>query len=170
MLVLGPRGTMRRFGGSPKMHLPKDVGTWGFIVSLIALALMYPVGLLINLTTPAVRNWISKWSRNSLAKRITLLENELTQVEKIPPIDEVQDEMLWGIKRLRLEVMNSTNVILLVITLGVSLFIDIDKHADAFHVFEAFVAGGLLVNLLSALRARRERDFRYVVLPDIGQL
>ena len=71
------------------MGLPKDLGTWAFILSLLTLILMYPAGLLINLTTPLVANWLAKWSRSSLEKRISKLENKLAELEKNPAIDPV---------------------------------------------------------------------------------
>jgi hypothetical protein len=35
----------------------KDLGWWGFVLSLVALFLLYPVGVIVNITTPKLQNW-----------------------------------------------------------------------------------------------------------------
>lgn len=57
--------------------MPKDLGTWGFILSVAALILMYPVGLLISFTAPKIETWFASWSRDRLVSRIDTLEERL---------------------------------------------------------------------------------------------
>ena len=45
------------------MRWPKDLGEWGFILSLLALLLMYPVGLIVNISSPKTSGlvrWVVK--------------------------------------------------------------------------------------------------------------
>ena len=101
--------------------LPHDLGTWGFILSIVTLILMYPVGVMINMTTPLLQNWLSTWTRASLDQRIAKLEAQLANLEQIPEIDAVQNQILWEIKSVKLEAMSNTGVVLIVILLGVSV-------------------------------------------------
>jgi hypothetical protein len=57
--------------------MPKDLGTWAFILSLAAIVLMYPIGLLINFTAPKLETWFASWSRDRLASRIEVLQERL---------------------------------------------------------------------------------------------
>jgi hypothetical protein len=77
--------------------MPRDLGTWGFILSLLALLLMYPVGILINITSPKVANWWSTRSKNSVIERITRLQCELAQLEKTPAFSEYEFHVLRAI-------------------------------------------------------------------------
>jgi hypothetical protein len=58
--------------------MPKDLGTWGFILSVLALILMYPVGLLVNWTSPKFQDWLAAWSQRRLQKKIWGLEREVS--------------------------------------------------------------------------------------------
>jgi hypothetical protein len=82
--------------------VPHDLGTWGFILSVLAILLMYPVGLLINLTSPVIQNWIATRSKKSLERRIEILENELASWENNPPTTEVEDQILWAIQNMKI--------------------------------------------------------------------
>jgi hypothetical protein len=76
------------------MKWPTDLGTWGFILSLAALLLMYPIGLLINLTSPKIETWSAGWSRDRLAKRVQKLEEKL-HIHKLTELpDQVQVALL----------------------------------------------------------------------------
>ncbi len=57
--------------------MPRDLGTWGFILSVAALILMYPVGLLVNWSSPKIQDWWASWSQRRLQKKIQGLEREL---------------------------------------------------------------------------------------------
>lgn len=143
--------------------MPKDLGTWAFILSLLTLILMYPAGLLINLTTPLVANWLAKWSRSSLEKRISKLENKLAELEKNPAIDPVQNEMLWAIKSVKIVAINVGTGIFLVIYCGVRSVVNPDT--PSFKEFSGLVLFMVFVNVVQVLVMRYQRDFRWVRSP-----
>jgi len=80
--------------------MPRDLGTWGFILSITALLLMYPVGVLINLTSPGIRNWWAARSRKSLTKRIDILQRQLQRAEALTALSEFENETLWRFEKL----------------------------------------------------------------------
>lgn len=63
--------------------MPKDLGTWGFILSLVAIVLMYPVGVLINITSPKLYNWYAGRSTDKAAERVTALTEKLHHLKQI---------------------------------------------------------------------------------------
>jgi len=140
------------------MHLPHNLGTWGFILSVLALILMYPIGLLINLSTPAVRNWISTWSKSSLEKRIAKLEVDLAEFEKYPPITEVEHQLLWGITSIRIAITSAVTGLTIVLYSGVSVLAN--PGSAAFHEFTLFCLVVIVVNMVTMIIARYRRDFR----------
>ena len=54
-----------------------DLGRWGFILSVVALLLMYPVGLLVNMTSPLVVRGLFNMSEMKLRERIAYLDLRL---------------------------------------------------------------------------------------------
>jgi hypothetical protein len=71
-------------GTKDLMHFPSDLGTWGFVLSILAIVLMYPMGILINFTSPKVSDWWAGRSMRRLEHRIALLEEKMRH----PPIFE----------------------------------------------------------------------------------
>src|SRR5262245_35716989 len=94
---------------------------WGILLALVGLALMYPVGVLINLTTPLIRNKISTWSQASLRKRIALLEKELAALDQNPAMDDVEHQILWEIKTVKMSVLNGVNSVVLILAAALSV-------------------------------------------------
>jgi hypothetical protein len=96
------------------MHwLPKDVPTWGFVLSVLALVLMYPVGILTNITTPKLQNWWAERSRTALIKRIDKLHEELRGRSVLLERSESEDEIIKGIYRVtKLVVLGFTYTLL----------------------------------------------------------
>jgi hypothetical protein len=140
------------------VHLPRDLSTWGFILSLAAIVLMYPVGLVINMTTPIVQNWVATRTKQSLVKRIDRLENELAELEKIPPIDEVQDHILWGLKAIRILLIGVTGTLTAMLYLAVRvLSAGTGRTIDDFTYFAVFV---MISGAILQLRLRYSHDFR----------
>jgi hypothetical protein len=132
---------------------------WGTILAIVAIALMYPVGVLINLTTPLVQNWIAARSKVSLIKRIALLESKLAKLEENPPITEVEDHLLWGIKNLKITVFGAANGITFVFYLGMRTVGD--TSTTKFQTFSIFIMCVLTFNLVMQMGLRRGRDFRF---------
>jgi hypothetical protein len=149
------------------MPIPEGVGTWGVILAIV---LSYALGVFTNLTTPVVRyvvgktarasvNWLATWSRSSLEKRITKLENKLAEPEKAPAIDEVQNQMFWAIRGVKMETINVGQGIILTIFLGVRCLTD--PHSRAFAEFSFWVLFIMLFSTMSILAMRYHRDFRW---------
>jgi hypothetical protein len=82
---------------------------------------MYPVGVLINMSTPLLQNWFATWTRASLDQRISKLEAQLAKPERIPEIDAAQNQILWEIKSVKLDAMGNMGVVLITILLAVSV-------------------------------------------------
>ena len=156
---------MYNSGDMSHFHLPHDLGTWAFILSVLAIVLMYPVGLVINLTTPLVQNWIAKRSKASLEKRISKLETTLTELEQYPPTDEVQDRILWEIKHSRLSMRNVSIDVVVVVFLGIQSLSNVGSQS--FHNFAYFAYLVLGVNAVMMLVERYHHDFRYERSPNV---
>ena len=140
------------------MHFPKDLGTWGFILSIVAIVLMYPVGLLINITTPIVQNWIASRTKQSLVNRIERLEKELAELESNPPIEEVEDRILWGLKSIRILIFSAMGLIVGMIYMGVRILNPAtNSDVNAFTYFSLFV---MISTGIMQLRLRYSHDFR----------
>jgi hypothetical protein len=140
------------------VRLSTDLGTWGFILSIVAILLMYPMGLLINMTTPAVQNWIASRTKSSLIKRIALLENKLAELEKAPPITEVEDEILWRLQSVKIGVIGAANGVIFVFYFGMKSLTGV--NVSVFADFQILVLLALVVNLIMQLRLRYEKDLR----------
>jgi hypothetical protein len=145
------------------VKFPTDLGTWGFILSIVALALMYPVGVLINMTTPLIANWIAARTKKSLEKRIVKLEGELAEFEKTEPITEVESEILWGIRSLKIFLVSVTSMIALIFYWGIRSISDV-KSAGLGN-FSVVVVSILIANLIWQTLLRYEHDFRYFRSP-----
>jgi hypothetical protein len=78
----------------------KDFGWWGFVLSMVALLLIYPVGVIVNITTPKLQNWWATRSRASLQTRIKTLQEELARIERIPPVTFTEDYALLGTEQI----------------------------------------------------------------------
>jgi hypothetical protein len=141
------------------LSFPTDLGTWGFILAALSLVLMYPVGLLINLTTPAVQNWVASRSKTSLLKRITLLENELSELEKNAAISEAEDQILWEIQNTKSMVIAMASGVTFVIYLGVAAIAD--RLNPSFRTFSEIVLVVVFLNLPLQLMLRYKHDFRH---------
>ena len=95
------------------MHwIPRDLGTWGFILGVLTLLFAYPVGLLVDITSPEIQNWWSTRSQASLKKRISLLEQELARLEAIQPLNHYENRLLRGVEELQLLVSGGTYMLL----------------------------------------------------------
>src|SRR5438445_11974470 len=71
--------------------LHRDLGWWGFVISIIALISAYPLSLLANLTTPSLKNWWAERSTASLTKRIGKLEAQLAGCMQYQALSEGED-------------------------------------------------------------------------------
>jgi hypothetical protein len=145
--------------------MPKDLGTWGFILSLAALLLMYPVGLLINLTSPKIQNWWAARSQQSVVKRLNKLESELGELEEFRPLEEVENEILWGQEMLMTLVGGCTHL-LLAAALVVCHYVIPSNESHKMQMARIFLFVIMLVNL-GTLRAYRHKksEYRYTRSP-----
>jgi len=72
----------------------RDLGWWGFVISVVALLGAYPLSLLANLTSPALKNWWAERSIASTRKRIDKLEKQLAEYMQEPALTEGEDYIL----------------------------------------------------------------------------
>lgn len=145
------------------MRLPTDLGTWGFILAILGIVLMYPVGLLINLTTPLVQMWIATRSTASLRNRIQRLEGELAELEKTPPISEVEDQLLWNGRATKIAILGATSTLTLLLYFGIQVVGDVNSRQ--FKVFSVLVFSILVLNLIGQMVVRYGHDLRYARSP-----
>lgn len=89
-----------------------DLGTWGFILSVMALALMYPVGIFINLTSPAFQRFLARRSRAATVDRLEKIVRLHAEVKDEPTITEEADCILIGIQNVIMLMILCTNGIL----------------------------------------------------------
>ena len=142
-----------------------DLGWWAFIISIVALVAAYPSSLLANLTTPFIVTWFVRWSRSSLENRIAGLERTLQDLEKEPPIDEAQEQILWGIKHAKITVLGAVSNIAIIIYFALKAIPGIS--VDGLHVCAFFVFTTLGLNMVFMLKERYERDFRFRRSPTV---
>jgi heme A synthase len=91
----GDRGTYNADSVEEVSMWPhRDLGWWGFVISLMALLGAYPLSLLANLTSPALKNWWAERSIASTRKRIDKLEKQLAEYMKDPALTEGEDYIL----------------------------------------------------------------------------
>jgi hypothetical protein len=94
------------------MQWPRNLGEWGFVLSLLALLSMYPVGVLINWTTPAIRDWWARQSQARLKKRIEKLESEVRTYSGVPTFDAFQNIVITALKTILLCLVSATHAII----------------------------------------------------------
>jgi hypothetical protein len=140
-------------------HWPHDLGTWGFILALITLVLMYPVGILINVTTPMIKNCYAAGSKASLEERIDKLEEELKDLESEPVIDDIQERILWESKKTAVTVLYVFCMLIIVIFFAVECVPNPVKP----QLFLYELVGLLLLayHFWLMLRIRQQHDFTY---------
>ena len=144
-----------------------DLGTWGFYLSIVALLLMYPVGVLINMTTPLIQNWIATSTKASLDRRILKLETMLAKLEKSPPIDDVQNELLWGIRSIKIALLAATGTIVTVVYAAVHSLMSPDSQQ--FKEFATLAVLILVANFMQMLFLRYRRDLRHMRSPRVRE-
>jgi hypothetical protein len=147
------------------MWMGHDGAWWGLVLAVVALVLMLPANLLANFLTPLIQNWIATWGKTSLENRITKLEGELAELEKHPVIDEVQDQLLWGITSLKIAILSAAGGVIVVILLGVETLAN--KQTTEFKLFNAVTALILTANLLNSLILRYSKGFRHKRSPKV---
>jgi len=78
-----------------------DLGWWAFILTLVGLALMFPVAILANLCTPALKNWWSERSAATTKTRIEKLKQQLADYEQnYGLMSDVEEQLFRGIEGL----------------------------------------------------------------------
>jgi hypothetical protein len=140
------------------MALPADLGTWGFILSLLALILMYPVGLLVNLSTPHIRDWWAGRSRSETIKRIEILEKWLQDAEKLESLTAFQDETLWLIRNLLTYVGMGVHLVLGALTMSIVYVYSIAHSKSTYLESLGAVVSFSVVNLVVLRRHRMWAD------------
>lgn len=144
-----------------------DLGWWGVVLSIVALVLMIPASMVANLLTPLFVNWLVSWSRSSLESRIAKLEKQLTELEQHPAIDEVQDQILWGITNLKMRILDVTSTVAVIGYFGARTIANPDT--DAFKLFSLWVFIILNLNTFLTLRLRYQKDFRFKRSPKVRE-
>src|SRR5579885_2225106 len=136
-----------------------DLGTWGFYVSLAALVLTYPISVIANATTPLLVDWVARSTKSSLERRIAQLEMRLTKWEKNPPIDEVQDQILWGFSAIKIVVFHAANGVGFLVFMAVRTLAN--TQSKLFEEFTFFIILYVAGNVWQIIRIRREKGFRF---------
>jgi hypothetical protein len=155
--------------GSLHLHLPKDAGTWGLYISVLALILMVPFGIAgsiaANIITPKFLNWWAGRSSTSIRKRIAKLEKQLADYEKFPAISEGEDYILRATDALsRLAGLCSMNLAVVLFLLTTLLPSSVDKRPFFSVAMGSLLATALILAVvdlrLSRFRAERSTAVR----------
>jgi hypothetical protein len=85
---------------------------WGFILSLLALLLMYPVGVLVNWTTPLIKDRWAKRSQAALKNRIFKLEAEIKAYSGTEVFSPFQNIVMTAFKTVFLLILTATHSII----------------------------------------------------------
>jgi hypothetical protein len=151
------------------VHFPKDAGSWGLIVAVLGILLLYPMGLLINMTTPLVQSWMARRAKSSLENRIDRLQRNLAELEEKPAITEFEEMLLWHVK--------STRILLywaMTLTVGgiyVIVLLLEPAHPETLWVYavNTGLLGAVLALVTSMLEERFQRDFWFKRSPRIRE-
>lgn len=148
------------------MWLHHDLGWWGVVLAIVALLLMIPASILANMITPILLNWFSMRSRRSLRNRIMRLETRLADLEKIAPIDEVQNEILWQMARIRRYLVAVQVNIIGVVYIGVAI-LSPDTKSRTFTLFAVATMLILTLEVVLSLVITFRPSWRYQRSPSV---
>jgi hypothetical protein len=130
------------------MWLGHDVTFW---LAVLALVLMVPVGIFVNIFTPILQNWIATWGYKSLSNRITKLEGQLTELEKISAITEVEDRILMGFIMLRITVFSTASgVVIAVMAATDTITKALNVNDKDFYYLGMAIIGANFINTFTA--------------------
>lgn len=144
-----------------------DLGTWGFYIGLAAFILAYPINVIANVTTPLLIDAFARLTKSSLQKRIAKLEAKLSEWEKNPATDEVQDHILWGFSSVKIVVFHAANSIGFLVFMAVRAVAN--TQSTAFAEFTGFIVLYVAGNAWQIFRLRREKSFRYTRSPVVRE-
>jgi O-antigen/teichoic acid export membrane protein len=142
-----------------------DASWWALVLAIAALILMIPASMVSNVLTPLLLNWIASWSSAALEKRIAKLENELAELEKNPAIDEVQEQILWGITTVRGMVLSLSTGVVLIFYVGIGMLAN--QTTRDYKRLTITIWAMLIVSIVGLLKLRYTHDFRYKHSPTV---
>jgi hypothetical protein len=134
--TLAAEGTMIPLVGFG-LHMPHDLGTWSFIISIAALILVVPLGIFTNMATPLFKNWLSHRSLVALKNRIAKLEAELAGLEQQPVISEAEEEILQQMRSSRLRAYSFTAMMIFLLFCGITAIAG-DLKSNALEAYKTF--------------------------------
>ncbi len=65
-----------------------DLGWWGFVLAIVGIVLTYPISLLANLTSPAIKDWWATRSVTALRQRVDRVGRTLEDYEQYTELSE----------------------------------------------------------------------------------
>jgi hypothetical protein len=138
----------------------KDLGWWGFVISIIALLSAYPLSLLANLTSPALKNWWAERSVASTRKRIDQLERQLAEYMQYPALSEGEDYILRATEALSM-LLALCVTMLAVLLMAVAWFAPatVSNH-DKQPLVALALTGGIIAFLIGVVIFGRFSRFR----------
>jgi hypothetical protein len=74
--------------------IPRDSGSWGVILGVLALLLMFPMGVVINLVTPVIKDWWARRSHTSLVARMKKVSAELDAMQSRSLMTDNEDLLM----------------------------------------------------------------------------
>ena len=141
------------------MRWPKDLGEWGFILSLLALLLMYPVGLIVNISSPKLQDWFAGWSKDRLLARIDKLQ---TTRQWIKTFRSWPSSIRFNLGRLPRLVLPNRHSHSSPCRHGVFVYRDIRPSSSSFST-ESFFLSTLFLNILFTVVVTAQIRKRYRV-------
>jgi hypothetical protein len=86
--------------------------------TITALLSAYPISLVANLTSPAVKNWWSERSTAALRRRIAKLEGQLAEYQQYPMLSDGEDYILRATEALSMLLALCVTMLAVVLLLG----------------------------------------------------
>jgi hypothetical protein len=161
------------------MWLHKDLGWWAFVISVVALVLVYPLEVLAHITAPWWKNWWAERSIASTRKRIDKLEKLLADNEqRYKVLSEGEDYILNGLAGLGLLATFCVEL-LVVVLLAITSFATptVSSHDKApvvaaalFAAAFAYLVGYATFLKLSVFRRNRSPRIRNAMRKNIEEL
>jgi hypothetical protein len=120
---------------------------------------MYPVGLIVNISSPKLQDWFAGWSKDRLVARIDKLQQRLNGLKRLDPGHPAFASILSACRVLSYQIGIATHLLI-----GTVFFVyrDIRPSSSSLST-ESFFLGALLLNILFTLAVTASIRKRYRV-------
>jgi hypothetical protein len=129
-----------------------DVNKIALVLAIVALILMYPVGVFANLTSPRIRDWYSTRSQKGLRERIVELEQRLERSRSTWTFTPAEEEM-YRLSRSALHRDHSVSINIFTLAFMASLYLYPGEIQNLHIVNQKFVYWMFVITTFTCLAA-----------------